>query len=142
MNIILALLAIAGWGYDGFTSDPPKPYTIHDKDEFPELPVAPLHKWPELAPVEAPRVSFPKTEAVLPPRSQPTFPVTVEAPPATIWSLTDASGQAWQHTDPDWLRRWVEQRNNSFNATAAKGLFGPSAPAGYSCPSGRCYRTR
>ena len=75
----------------------------------------------------------------MPPRTvNPKSRPRVVAPPRpTSWRLADASGQVWEHTDPNHLRRWVAYRNAMLTGSWYDASIGP--PGG-PCTSGRCDR--
>jgi integrase len=57
----------------------------------------------------------------------------------TLWRLADSTGQVWEHTDPQWLRRWVEIRNTSVRTVVVPSLAPRYSGGGY-CANGRCSR--
>jgi hypothetical protein len=60
-----------------------------------------------------------------------------------LWRLADASGQVWEHADPDWLRCWVTYRNGRVAVSRVAPQSDPVAtPPGGACTSGRCRPAR
>jgi hypothetical protein len=143
VNALILLSAISAWEYDGFVSDPgdsvnPSPAGA----AAPEIPAIPP---PAVSP-EAPKAHVapaarPREEAA----ARPTPPAAAANRAATpaLWRLADASGQVWEHTDPAWLKTWVQSRNGELQRASAP-VYSPMqsvfAPAG--CPGGRCYGRR
>jgi capsular polysaccharide biosynthesis protein len=89
MSKLLLLGALAGWGYDGFASDPGD---------------HPVNR---------------SEPAVLPTPHTPAPPAAPVAPPpavapgvATVWRLADAAGQVWEHADLPTLQRFIHERND------------------------------
>ena len=137
MTLILALALLSGWGYDGFVQDPARARPAHEEVSPADQPESFRHavasKGSRPAPPILPASALPKAEASAAP---------------TVWRLADARGQVWEHTDPNWLRQWIQQRNAApvlqpppptWNATPPPTWN--VAPSFYSsCPSGRCPR--
>lgn len=145
MNALMLITALAGWSYDGFSGDPvkeePASHPVVSSEGRPQTlatapPLTPSHNVVSpVAHLAIPRVTTP------PP---PLVRQTVSSFNPAVWRLADANGQVWEHTDPDWLRRWVESRNHSLGkayAPAAQG-FAPSYPASNYCTGPHCYRGR
>ncbi len=146
MYTLLALTALWGWTYEGFCSDPGG-----------DAPVVKVIVVPKVSPDSAPSPPPGRpAPAVAPPAEPP--PIAIEprlpAPPAvklwyppaqpTLWRLADASGQVWEHTNAEWLTRWVASRNQALKRPPAR-IFRPVVPpATYTtnCANGRCYRNR
>lgn len=138
MTLILTLAALTGWGYDGFALDPSRPRPAQDA-------VAPhLSARKQSPPPVLPATARPKPEAPAPLATAP----LATAP--TVWRLADARGQVWEHTDLNWLRQWVRQRNSAPVVPTAPPTYPVAAPQPWnwnvapsynsSCPSGRCPR--
>lgn len=92
----LTCLALGSWTYADFVADPRRP----------------------AAAIEPPPKVIP-TAAILPPtrpvaRPTPTPPASVPIRPQPRYHLADVSGQVWEHTDPNWLQTYVQQRNQQF----------------------------
>jgi outer membrane biosynthesis protein TonB len=146
MKTLIAAAALASWGYSGFATDPTKPQASRP-GASPTLPAAPpVAPKPEAppAPAAAPTPAPTKPPVSSPPRdSRPAAAPKASAPPAparpTVWRLSDASGQVWEHADAEWLRRWVSSRNASLTARRAAP---PVSYAASACSSGRCPRPR
>ena len=139
MTSILALAVVGSWTYAGFLAEPtpaapklpppaapglPKPPAID-----PETATEPEPK-PEPNPGPEPE---PKATAPEPPPAPPS--TSIPPPPPLRYRLADAAGQAWEHDDPAFLRRFVETRNRSFPPR-----INYSAPTyrASRCVTGRC----
>ncbi len=146
MTSILAAAALGAWSYSGFLAEtapngPPSPPPPSVPAPRPPAPgPSPLPDPPKIDEEPARRPSPPPAsrpaEAARPgPAATP--PPPVAAPPAVAlrYRLADASGQLWEHADPDALRAFVRARNQAWSAPIAASpyFFGPST-----CASGRC----
>jgi hypothetical protein len=60
----------------------------------------------------------------------------VTPPPVVVYQQADATGKVWTHSDPVWLRQWVD----SVNARLIRPASVPWYPARTYCPDGRCPR--
>jgi hypothetical protein len=122
MISILALSVLGAWSYAGFLAErspapPPEPTAAP----------APIHLEPEepREPAEAPRQEQPP-----PPPMAPTTKPAAAPPPLppapTLYRLSDASGQVWEHSNPAYLsgfiedrNRWLESASSSYTAPRA-----------------------
>ncbi len=144
MMTILAASFLGSWSYSGFLTEPtsspaPNPAPTPPPASAPLTPVTP--KEIPKPPVE----SVPPTPSVSEksPATSPAATAPRVADPPTLYRLTDASGQAWEHRDATYLSSFVEARNRSFATYSqpASATY-PSIPAqGYRssrCSNGRC----
>lgn len=115
MSTILVVALIAqsgGWSYSGFIDDPQTQAvdrwsyasdgTVRQPFERQKLPVQFLE--PVAPPPTPPPPIKPPAVEEKPPKADP-------GPPPTTWELPDVDGQVWTHRDPDFLRKWVRERN-------------------------------
>jgi hypothetical protein len=127
MMTLILLTALSGWSYGGFVSDPAR------EIRPPVLPDAPARP-------DTGSVPGPTRPSVLPPKTvAPAIAMPPPPRPPTMWRLADSSGQVWEHTDPEWLRRWVEMRNASLRTVVVPSVA-PFLYGNGSCANGRCSR--
>jgi hypothetical protein len=142
VTLFLVAAVLGGWNYEGFAEDPSSPVPASNSTPAPAVAFDPLagRKSPESAPVVEPKKP---REAAAPLSTAPASRPSQTIPPApTRWRLADSNGQVWEHTDPDFLRRWVAERNAA-HLSAAASSYRPLLPATTGrCASGACYRTR
>jgi hypothetical protein len=142
VTLLIVVAALGGWSYDGFADEPSRPAPAAPAAPAPTVPADPPagRKPPTPAPVVEARKPQPTAPAV--PAAAPPPRASVIPPAPTRWRLADASGQAWEHTDIDALRRWVAGRNAALSYRPAQ-VYRPMFPAfSGTCTSGACYRTR
>jgi hypothetical protein len=169
-TLIVAAALAAPWSYGGFAGD------LED-GRIPSVTIVPRSKRPNsLEGIIDFRANSPAQQsegrATSPARSSPGIArsasavpkVATEAATPTLYRLADASGKVWEHTDPAWLRRWVESRNAArmgaggevsearevqkkrtfmpHSLTPSSGSLTPMfvLPTAPSCSSGRCFR--
>jgi len=143
MTSILAAAAIGAWSYAGFLAEPgptpPSPSFPAPSPSGPVIPPAPVPPSidrepasPPAAPARGP-VARPQDPARPGPPAGP--PPVAGRPAAARYRLADASGQLWEHADPDTLRAFVQGRNQAWLIPLATPFFshGPAT-----CASGRC----
>ncbi len=114
MNALIALAALGPWAYADFLADP-RPAATADPEVKPPAPAAPATvsatAKPPAAPKPAPAIPPPPARLVPPP-----------APSQVLFRLVDASGRAWEHADPAYLRAFVEARDRDL--LAPRGAVG------------------
>jgi hypothetical protein len=136
MTSILSLAVLGSWSYAGFLAEPaPAPAAT----KVPEASAPSLPKPSTIASEPAPKPDpDPKPEPEPEPAAPEPPPV---APSASITSsppryrLSDASGQAWEHADPNYLRSFVDTRNRSF---ATRVNYSAPTYRASRCVTGRC----
>ena len=118
MTSILALAVVGSWTYAGFLAEPTPAAPKLPPPAAPGLPKPPTADHPDatlpepkLGPNPGPEPE-PKATAPEPPPAPPS--ASIPPPPPLRYRLADAAGQAWEHDDPAFLRRFVETRNHSF----------------------------
>jgi hypothetical protein len=75
-------------------------------------------------------------------QSAPALPPTApKAAAPAVWQLADDTGMIWTHSDPAWLRQWVNLRNEAVATVGARSNPNrgvPLAPAYRFAPSSNC----
>ena len=109
MTSLLALAAVGSWTYAGFLAEPTPTVPTPPQASAPDRPIAPEVERPE---VEEPEVDEPEPKAPSPSTMAPAGP---PARPTLRYRLADARGQHWEHADPEYLRKFVVERNLLFD---------------------------
>ena len=147
MKLLFFAAVLANWSYDGFVADPAKPQP-NAPQESAVAPASPAPKpEPAATTIKTPEPS-PRTPSA---EAKPAVAKPAIAKPATVraavaapvrWRLADSTGQVWEHTDPDWLSRWVAERNAQVAYSAVYYTNAPAAPgSSWTCTPNGCYRT-
>lgn len=126
MTPTIALALMGSWTYAGFLADeaPPPP------------PPSPLPSATTTQVVNRPPPLFshkPSASRATPPPRPESAPLAPARP--ALFRSTDASGQAWDHADPAFLSRFIEDRNRSL---AAPATYSYQPGRSSRCSNGRC----
>lgn len=139
LNLIAA--SLGAWTYAGFADDP-TPKSAAPAPTFPG-PTARTHDCPCPDPCLCEDCSCEVAKAKPKPKITPTAYVEPDAPAApvapTIWTLTDATGQAWTHADRAYLESFVASRN-AVRYVVQPQYYAAGFAVGSACATGRCPR--